>query len=147
VTAEPTLPRATIDTNVLVVAPINASSPPGIIYDAWQAGRFELVISQQILDEVDRTHQKTYFQDRLSPSQIQRLYLLLRNQATLIQITVSVQGVATHPEDDLILATAVSGNVDYLVTGDERLRFRVPTYRGIRVVSPAQFVTLLGLTP
>lgn len=32
-----------------------------------------------------------------------------------------MQGVATHPEDDLLLATALNGGVQSLVTGDHGL--------------------------
>ena len=122
---------ATIDANVLVVAPLNASSAPGLIRQAWEAGRYELVLSEHLLDEVARTHRKPYFQARLSDADIDDFTNLLRSHATIVPITAIVQGVATHPEDDLVLATAVSGNVDHLVTGHERLRARVPTYRGI----------------
>jgi predicted nucleic acid-binding protein len=58
---------------------------------------------------------------------------------------VMVSGVAPHPEDDLILAIAASARVDYLVTGDRRLRDRVPTYHGTRLVSPREFLEILEL--
>jgi len=140
-------PRATVDANVLVVAPLNASSPPGLIRQAWQAGRFELIISEHILQEVARTHQKAYFRSRLSDADIADYEDLLRRHAAIVPITAMVQGVATHPEDDLVLATAVSGGADYLVTGDQRLRTKVPSYLGVDVVSPAEFVAILGWPP
>ena len=145
--AESATRLATVDANVLVVAPLNRVTPPRLIVSAWLAGRFELVISAHILDEISRTHTKRYFRDRLSDADIDYFHGLLRSRATIVPITAVVRGVATHPEDDLVLATAVSGNVDYLVTGDERLRARVPSYRGIPVISPAQFVAILGLSP
>jgi predicted nucleic acid-binding protein len=48
------------------------------------------------------------------------------------------------PEDDPILATALSAHVDYLVTGDQRLRDRVPSFQGIPLVSPAAFLDVLN---
>jgi predicted nucleic acid-binding protein len=53
-----------------------------------------------------------------------------------------VQGVATHPEDDVMLATAISGGVDNLVTGDRRLR-EVGSIEGIAILSPREFLDLL----
>lgn len=50
--------------------------------------------------------------------------------------------VATHPEDDLILATAVAGNAEYLVTGDRQL-LALGTYEGVRIVSAAEFLAVL----
>jgi len=64
--------------------------------------------------------------------------------ATLYPITVTITGVATHPEDDLVLATALSAGADYLVTGDRRFRARVPRYQGVIVISPADFLIILG---
>jgi predicted nucleic acid-binding protein len=54
-----------------------------------------------------------------------------------------VQGVASHPEDDLILATAVSAQADYLVTGDRQL-LALGEYQGAQIVTPRAFATILG---
>jgi predicted nucleic acid-binding protein len=51
--------------------------------------------------------------------------------------------VATHPEDDLILATAVSARADYLVTGDQQLQ-GLGTYQDVTVASPRQFLEILA---
>jgi predicted nucleic acid-binding protein len=59
-----------------------------------------------------------------------------------VEITVEVRGVATHPEDDLILATAISARADYLVTGDRQLQ-ALGSYQGVQIVSPRQFLTIL----
>ena len=57
-------------------------------------------------------------------------------------LTVEVAGVASHPEDDLILATAVAGGASFLVTGDRRPR-AVGTFQQITLLSPREF--LVGL--
>jgi predicted nucleic acid-binding protein len=61
-------------------------------------------------------------------------------------ITVVV-GVATHPEDDLVLAAAVSAGATYFVTGDRRFRLRVPGFQGVQLVSPTEFVAILDAAP
>jgi hypothetical protein len=43
--------------------------------------------------------------------------------------------VATHPEDDLILATALSGAADYLITGDSKLQ-KLGTFQSVTILSP-----------
>ena len=53
-----------------------------------------------------------------------------------------VHGIATAPEDDLILATAVSGKATYLVTGDRQLQ-KVGEYRGIEVLRAREFLSQL----
>lgn len=115
---------AVLDTNVLLAGfagVLIPTSTPGRILASWMAGHFQLLISDPLFDEVARNIVKPYFRRRLTASQIAANLALLANEAHFIAITVPVSGVATHPEDDLILATAVSGGADYLVTGDARL--------------------------
>ncbi|MBI4492031.1 MAG: hypothetical protein HY690_04490 [Chloroflexi bacterium] len=66
----------------------------------------------------------------------------MRGEATITPLTAVVQGVATHPEDDLVLATAVSAGADYLVTGDHHLQ-ELGTYRDVTILSPRAFLDLL----
>ena len=53
---------AVLDTNVIVSGLLNSTStPPGMIFDRWLAGEFEVVLSEAILGEVETTLQKPYF--------------------------------------------------------------------------------------
>ncbi len=67
---------------------------------------------------------------------------LLRDKAEPTSVTIAVIGIASHPEDDLVLATAVSGNVDYLVTGDLKLQ-ALGRFRDVAIVSPRSFLDRL----
>lgn len=51
---------------------------------------------------------------------------------------------ASHEADNRVLEAAVAGEAGYIVTGDADLLALDP-FRGIRVVTPAAFVTVLGL--
>lgn len=133
-----------LDTNILVSGTVTVSTPPRQILDAWHDGQFELVISTHILDELERTLQKPYFQNNLTPQAIGNFVDLLQNEATIIPVTTKVHGVATHPEDDLILTTAVSAKADYLVTGDGPLLAKVGnSYQGVTLVTPKDFLKIL----
>lgn len=115
--------RVVLDTNVLVSGAagfLNPRSNPRKILQSWKANKFQLIISKPILSEVVSTLQKPYFISQLSTEQIVNFLMLLEKKGNLIELTTTVSGVATHPEDDLILATAVSGKADYLVTGDKQ---------------------------
>ncbi|HKS71183.1 MAG TPA: hypothetical protein VJQ45_12220 [Ktedonobacterales bacterium] len=58
------------------------------------------------------------------------------------QAVAAVAGVATHPEDDVIVATASAASADYVVTDDKHLR-NVGIYGGTRIISTAEFAALL----
>ena len=134
-----------LDTNVLVSGVTGFlidTSVPGQILHLWQAGRFTLVVSDHILAELERTLQKPYFQRRLSAEHIAAARLLFRTSARLTPLTVQVQGIASHPEDDLVLATALSGQADYLITGDRHLQ-ELGSYQGVTILSPRAFLQQL----
>ena len=135
---------AVLDTNVLASGTITAATPPGQILDAWHAGQFELVTSEHIIEELSRTFQKPYFRDRLSNKATANFIDLLQNEAFVTPITVKVQNVATHPEDDLTIATALSAKADYLVIGDQPLLDKVGnSYRGVALTTPNDFLKIL----
>ena len=135
---------AVIDTNVLASGTVTSATPTGQILDAWRAGQFELVTSAHIIEELTRTFQKTYFRNRLSNKATANFIDLLQNEAFVTPIIVKVQGVATHPEDDLTIATALSAKADYLVTGDQPLLRKVGnSYRGITLANPNDFLKIL----
>lgn len=135
---------AVVDTNTLASGAVgrNPASAVVQVVDAWRARKFRLVVSEHITDELARTFTAPYFQKHLTSQPIQRFIDLLRRWATITPITVTVSGVATDPEDDLILATALSGGVDYLVSGDRKLQ-NLGSYRGVRIVSARDFVSVL----
>lgn len=134
--------RVVLDSNVLASGFVRPASIPGELLRQWAAGAFELIASEPMVEEVRRTLEKDYFRARLTPEQRAGDIKLLQDEATFTQITAQVHGVATHPEDDLVLAAAVSAGADYLVTGDGPFRRRVGTYQAVTLVSPREFLEL-----
>ena len=135
---------AAVDANVLASAALQLirGGPPAAIWFAALQGLFALVVSQHVLTEVENTLRKPYFTARLSPAELASFLTRLSSRAAVTSITARVVGIATHPEDDLFLATAVSANADYLVTGDLKLQ-ALGTYQGVTIVSPRDFLDLL----
>lgn len=134
---------AVLDTNVLVSAFPAHGTVPALLVDAWRQGAYHLVISEHILEELAETWTDPYWQARFSPTESAAALTLLRSAAIVAALTVEVTGVATHPEDDLILATAVAGAATYLVTGDRKLR-AVGAFHGVTILSPRAFLDRLS---
>ena len=104
--------RATLDTNVL--APGIITSPHtvhGQVLQAWRDNKYSLVLSEVILTKLSRTLSQPYFSARLTAAQIEATLNLFRSEASIVPQLVTIAGVAPHPEDDLILATALSGGL------------------------------------
>ena len=110
---------------------------------AWRDGQFELVLSEQLLAEVERTLDKDYFRARLTSSLVTQFLMMLNRQAIIVPLTATVVGVASHQEDDMVLATAISAESEFLVTGDRQL-LRLGSYEGVIIVSPWEVPAILG---
>ena len=134
---------AVLDTNVLASGTLNSSSAPGQILNAWKKGQFELVLSAHIIDELERTLKKPYFQKRISKLEVSDYIDLLKNESVIVYVSTNKR-IATHPEDDFVINTALTGGADYLVTGDLRLLKKVGSrYLGINFVTPNDFLKVL----
>jgi predicted nucleic acid-binding protein len=67
---------------------------------------------------------------------------VLRTAAVVTPLTVDVTGVATHPLDDFILATAIASGAYYLVMGDRKLR-AITAFQGVTILTPREFLARL----
>ncbi|MGH2560615.1 MAG: putative toxin-antitoxin system toxin component, PIN family [Thermomicrobiales bacterium] len=135
---------AVLDTNVLASGLVRPHSTPGAVLRAWQDSAFSAVVSEHILGELEATLQDPYFRARLTDQQIAEDLSLLRSEARVVAPTEEVRGVATHPEDDLILSVAISIDADYLVTGDRKL-LALGSLAQVNIVTPRDFLDVLGL--
>jgi putative PIN family toxin of toxin-antitoxin system len=140
-------PRVFFDTNVIFSGMYAQSGPPARLLHAYAEGRLIMVLSSQVLEELVRT-----IRIKL-PHALPGLYLLLASNPPEIFADPDEDDVARwtqviHPADAPILAAAAAARVDYLVTGntthfvDNRA---VAGQSGLRIVTPAQLVNLLGL--
>lgn len=138
---------AVLDTNTIasgILGYRNPDSIPGAILRLWRKDIFILVTSKHIRDEVKEVLRKPYFTTHVTPQELSRIQALLRFQAKQVLITEAVTDIATHVEDDFVLATAVSSKADYLVTGDKPLIQKVgDSYRKVNLVTPNEFLGIL----
>ena len=136
---------AVLNTNVLAsgfAGLARRDSTPGELLRRWRAGGFLLVVSDPILQKLARTFRNPYFASRSSATEIEAAMVELRADALLQSLTTHVAGEATHAQDDQILATALSAQAPYLVTGDKPLLVR-GHYQWTRLLSPREFLSVL----
>ena len=61
--------------------------------------------------------------------------------------TLPVVEVSPDPDDNYLLAMAVAGSADFLVTGDKRDLLGLGTHAGTRIISARAFLDLHGKPP
>ena len=133
--------RVILDTNVLLGALISPHGPPDAIYRAWRATRFELVTSTAQLDELRRVSRYPKLRTILPAHRIGTMVNNMQRALVLAALPPLPQGVEVNdPNDAFLLAMALAGDADYLVTGDRRAgllqRGRIER---TRIVTPAAF--------
>lgn len=137
--------RAVLDANVLVSALIRPEGTPGKIVSRWLAEKpFELVVSRAIIDEVRRAarYERVRKYMRLSQREAEALLAILQASANLVTGTTAIEGVAVDADDHKVLAAALEGDADFLVTGDQEL-LALRRHAGFRIITAAAFLAML----
>lgn len=133
--------RAVLDTNVLLSALLSPHGAPDSIYRAWQKDRFGLVTSATQIDELRRASRYAKFKDVLQPYRVGTMINNMRRSIMLDALPPLPEGIgAADPNDVFLLAMVLSGEADYLVTGDHRAGVLQRGNLGrTRIVTPAVF--------
>jgi uncharacterized protein len=133
--------RVVLDTNVLLSALLSPHGLSDNIYRAWQHDRFELVTSTLQIEELRRASRYPKFKEVLQPYRVGIMVNNLRRSivlATLPSLPASVE--LNDPNDAFLMAMALSGEADYLVTGDHRAGLlQRGSFGRTQIVTPASF--------
>lgn len=130
---------AVLDTNVLVSG-LGWRGAPARVVDAAVRGRFVLVTSEPLLDELGRV--LAYPKLRRAFPDPDAMVQLVR-EITIVVEPAEAVSVAEEDEDNRPLEAALEARADVVVTGDERLLASGPTFQGVRLLRPRDFLTLL----
>jgi len=140
--------RVVLDTNVFVSALLTPGSPPAGILELALTGQLRLVISPGIIGEIGLVWQypkvkKSLKKHRLSTEEVTDATIKILKVATINPGVEIAPTVSPDPADDMVLACAVEGRADFIISGDRDLT-ELESYEGIRIVTPAAFVKLLA---
>jgi predicted nucleic acid-binding protein len=141
--------RAILDANVLIsfLLSVRADSPAVMAVEAALDRSYTLILPDHVVRELDdRTRRKPYLAARISPAQSARLIDALTSAAgEVAALPEPFPRVGSDPGDDYLFAHAVATRADYLVS-DDRGVLAVRRAGPVEVVTPAEFVALLGVT-
>lgn len=142
--------RVLLDANVYISYML-APDAPGTIQQLMSAaleGRYTLLLPRELLAEMSEAlSRKEMLSRRTNPKERQRLLSRFMEIAEKIEtITEAIPTVTRDRKDDYLLAYAVIGQVDYLVTGD--IDLLVLDHVGpVQIVRPADFLAVLSQQP
>lgn len=137
--------RATFDTNIFVRSLIRKDNLANHLLSLWQSGRFVLVLSHVIIDEVKKvlSRQKLRIKYNYNLDEVINLINLL-NQASIVEITSAFE-LCRDTSDNMFIDCAISGRVQFLVSTDKDLidddALNQALFEfGIEIVDPPNFL-------
>ena len=110
--------RAVLDANVLIAALL--SRPPGRILARWLSGEFDIVVSEKLLAELERSLAYPKLRRRIAPEDAAEFVDFLRSVAVYAPDPVAPPGRSRDPADDYLLALAEAEQA-MVVSGDQHL--------------------------
>ena len=134
--------RVVLDTGILIAALITPHSPPDQLYQLWRKRRFTLITSELQLDEFRRVTRYRKLRRFLKPHEAGTLVRGVRARAVIVSQLPDID-LVDDPGDNLVLATALAGDADYLVTGDRRHLLHLKNVRRTRILTARELTWLL----
>lgn len=114
--------RVVIDANVLASAAAgHPGSPSRRLFAALTTRRLAATLCELILEELGRTLERPYFTKRVTPEERHRFDVTLRIVCELLPDPSAPPQVLRDAKDDYLVALALAGRADAIVTGDRDL--------------------------
>ena len=138
--------RVILDTNIIASATISQKGNPAKILASWKQKRFELIVTEKIMQEVWRVlfYGRVKEISFLSRQEVGDLLLELQNSAIFIPTTLALKVIEKDPTDDKYIVAAVEGQADYIVSGDQHL-LELGSYENTKIITPKEFMEILKI--
>lgn len=132
--------RLVYDTNIIISGALWSGAPQTAL-KLLEAEQFKAFISEVMVDELNEVIRRDKFKTRLArigktPEQIVSAYLQI---STIIEVAAPIRIVPDDPDDDHVLACALTAQATVIVTGAEHL-LQLKQYENIDIVSVGVFL-------
>ena len=129
--------RVVLDTNILVGALITKGTPPDRLYQAWLRGEIELVTYTAQIAELANVLSRQRLQRFLDADEAMAIAANIDTRAVILDRLPTVS-LSPDPMDNLILATALAGGVNLVVSGDKKHMLALQEINDIPIVTARQ---------
>ena len=128
--------RIVLDTNVFISG-IFFSGPPSDILKAWENLNFQIVLSQDILDEYQRVANE--LSSKFPSVDIVPIIEMVTIHGQFVDTQDIDITVCEDPDDNKFIECAIASNSKIIVSGDKHL-LKLTGYKSIAVLNPRNFV-------
>jgi putative PIN family toxin of toxin-antitoxin system len=139
--------RGVLDTNLFVSGLISPAGTPNRLISLWEQDRIILLTSSELISEVEDVVNRDYIKRKYQLTE-QRIDVLITSLRQATESVTPLTPLPIHsrdPKDDKLLALALGGCADYLITGDNDLLVLNgdPAIENLRIVTATAFLQLL----
>lgn len=113
--------RVVIDPGVLIAALLSPRGAPSTLLRLWLEGRFELIVSVELLAELSRVLAREKFRAYVTLDEAEEYVALFHRVATVVRDPPPEAGLTPDPGDDYLVALARAVHADVLISGDKHL--------------------------
>ena len=132
--------RVVLDSNVLISAALNPKGRPREVMSAIRSENGVLLFSAETFCELRNRFLRSKFDAYVSRKA--RLLFLAQLEAVSEWVSIANAKLGCRDrDDDKFLETALVGEADFLITGDQDL-LEMSSFREIPIVTPAAFLRL-----
>lgn len=136
--------RVVLDTNILISALISKTGPPGRLLSAVKRAELVLVTSVYQLDELREALGRERLKPYIRPEEVHDLFYNLEAVGVLVTELPEVK-LSPDPDDNPILATALAGNADLIISGDKAGMLDLQHVNDIPIITPARAMEWLNI--
>jgi len=131
-----------LDTNIFISGIFWEGNLCSEIIDAWRDERLILITSLELIKELVDTLQD--FKIEMPEDTIEAWRKSIMENAILVSPTEKLDIVKNDPQDNKFFEAAVAGKAQYLVSQDKKHILSIPEFRGVKTLSPEEFVKILN---
>ncbi|MGB1287019.1 MAG: putative toxin-antitoxin system toxin component, PIN family [Aggregatilineales bacterium] len=138
--------RVVLDTNIIISGSLWRGTPSDVLQTIYRDD-VQAIVSEDMLDELKDVLHRKKFQKPLAratktPDETIAEYL---SACEIVEPAIINPVIEDDPDDDVVLACAVGGAADYIVSGDPHL-LQLKSYQRISLVDVHKFLALLSET-
>ncbi len=139
--------RAVFDTNLLVSYLLTHRPPVAVLIDHHLArDDFALVTAPELLAELDRVLTYPKLQAYYTDAQRKRFVALVMALSEIVELPETIPRICRDPDYDSVIACAVVGEADVIVSGDDDL-VTLERVGKISILTATQFLNLPEQAP
>lgn len=140
--------RVVLDTNIFVSATIKPNTAPALVTEKFLHGEIEVLVSRELLKELEESifYLRSRKYSNWTDVEVMRFVGDIKEIAQEIVPDSIERVIANDPDDDVVLAIAIAGRADYIVSGDRHL-LDLREYKGVPIITATRFLNLLENLP